>query len=188
VEGRVYLLRDGKVAPAGRVLSGTSQTDLLHALAAGPTSAERQAGLTIAGSGSRLRLAEVVYTLTQLNPTGHVTYDGKTYSRSDFEDVTPTILVESPLPFEAVRSPLRATGTANTFEATFQYELTEANGTVIAKHFVTATSGNGVRGTFEITIPFTVTSADRGTLTVYDNDAATGKRIHEVDIPLTLAP
>src|SRR5947209_17298714 len=122
--GHVYFLRDGKVAPVARVLSGTSQTEALRALGAGPTSAEQQAGLTSAESGSRLWLAQVVYTLTQLDPAGHVTYAGHTYTRADFEDETPLILVESPLPFAKVTSPLRATGTANTFEATFQYELT----------------------------------------------------------------
>ena len=53
---------------------------------------------------------------------------GKSYTRADFEEQTPIILVESPLPFEEVTSPLRVTGTANTFEATFQYELLDARG------------------------------------------------------------
>ena len=185
---RIYLLHDGKVWPVGRLVSGTSQADLLTALAAGPTSPEQNAGLTsdMTMPASRARLAQIVYTLTQFDPKGSVAVGGKRYTRADFEDETPAILVESPLPFARVTSPIHATGTANTFEATFQYELKDAAGNVLAKHFVTATSGNGVRGTFDVSIPFTVPRTQNGTLTVYENSAATGERINEVSIPLTL--
>ena len=109
---------------------------------------------------------------------------GKSYTRADFEDLTPAILVESPLPFASVSSPLRVWGTANTFEATFEYELLDSAGKALAKHFVTATSGSGTRGTYDITIRFT---SPRGTgkLVVYELSAADGSRIHQVEIPLT---
>jgi hypothetical protein len=57
---------------------------------------------------------------------------------------------------------------------------------VLAKHFVTASSGNGVRGTFDVTVPFRLTQTGAGTLSVYENSAANGKRINQVDIPLQL--
>ena len=63
-------------------------------------------------------LAQIVYTLTQFPTVESVEIDGESYTRADFEEQTPSVLVESPLPFEEVTSPLRATGTANTFEAT----------------------------------------------------------------------
>ncbi len=107
----------------------------------------------------RLGLAQIVYTLSQFDPSQSVDFDGHATTRADFEDETPLILVESPLPFQVVHSPLRLAGTANTFEATFQYELKDAAGKMLAKHFVTATSGSGLRGTFDVTIPFTVSSA-----------------------------
>jgi len=100
----------------------------------------------------------------------------------------PAIVVDTPRPHEHVQSPLHLSGTSDTFEATFQYELTDASGRVIAKHFVTATSGNGVRGTYAVKIPFAVARTQHGTLSVYEDDAATGKRLHETDVPLTLAP
>src|SRR5207237_9004448 len=53
MEEHIYFLRDGKVAPVARVLFGTSQTEALRSLEAGPTPAEHQAGLPGAGSGSR---------------------------------------------------------------------------------------------------------------------------------------
>jgi hypothetical protein len=189
----VYLVRDGKVAPVARDLPGTSESDLLPTLEAGPTPEEERAGLTTTpdlgnSPGSRRWLAQVVYTLSQFDPAGRVTYEGKSYTRADFEDETPLILVESPLPFEAVRSPLRATGTANTFEATFDYDLVGPDGKVIAHHFVTATSGSGTRGTFDFTVPFTVSRSGPGKLVVYELSAKDGSRIHQVEIPLQLEP
>ena len=55
-------------------------------------------------------------------PNGHSTSrsTGAHYTRADFEDETPAILVESPLAFETVSNPIHATGTANTFEANVQ--------------------------------------------------------------------
>ena len=187
---RVYLMRDGKVAPTGRVIgtSGAevSADELLSLLRAGPSTKDREAGLTGAPLDTRQGLAEIVYTLSQFAPPKPVTYQGKSYSRSDFEDETPAILVESPLPFQAVSSPLRVTGTANTFEATFEYELRDPVGKVLSHNFVTATSGSGTRGTFDFTIPFEAPNG-LGKLVVYESSAADGSRIHAVEIPLTLA-
>ena len=187
----VYFLRDGKVAPVFRLLPGTSRSDLLTVLETGPTAAERSAGLSTdmgAGRSARTRLAQIVYTFTQFDPAATVTVEGKSYRRSDFENETPLILVESPLPFARIASPLRVTGTANTFEATFDYDLVGPDGKVIAHDFVTATSGNGVRGTFDFTIPFTVSQAGPGKLVVYEISAADGTRVHQSEVPLTLEP
>jgi hypothetical protein len=129
-------------------------------------------------------LAQVVYTLTQF-PTVK-TVNGK--SRADVEDSVPQILVERPTPGASVTSPLHVTGNANTFEATFQYKLLAADGTVLAKNFVTATSGTGTRGTFDFTVDFTVDVAQDGKLVVYENSAEDGSVIHERDIPLRLTP
>ena len=92
-------------------------------------------------------LAQVVYTLTQFPEVEEVEVQEEFATRADFEDLTPAILVESPLAFEDVASPLRVMGTANTFEANFQYELTDTDGRIVDESFVTATSGSGTRGT-----------------------------------------
>jgi hypothetical protein len=210
---RVYFLLNGKVQPVARTVPSTRAvaTAAYTELVKGPTLQETGIGLTTsmpadAGSGWKIgigsdglltldsdplagaALAQAVYTLTQFPGRQTVVVNGTKHTRNDFEDVTPAILVELPLPFERVAGKLRLAGSSNTFEATFQYELADASGTVLAKHFVTATSGNGVRGTFDVTIPFTVAGVQDGTLGVYENSAATGKRVHEVDIPLTLQP
>jgi len=187
---RVYLLRDGKVAPTGRVIAAppgkVSDDTLLELLRAGPSTKDREAGLTDAPLDTRPGLAEIVYTLSQEAPSQPVSYKGKSYTRLDFEDETPAILVESPLPFQAVSAPLRVTGTANTFEATFEYELTDPDGKVLSHDFVTATSGRGTRGTFDFTIPFEAPNG-LGNLVVYERSAADGSKTHVVEIPLSLA-
>jgi hypothetical protein len=185
VAARVYLLRDGKVAPVTRTVGSTTRDSLLQALDAGPTADEQAAGFTAPAAG-RGRTAAIVYTLSQLDPKTSVEVGDKQYTRADFEDLTPAILVESPLPFAAVSAPVRVTGTANTFEATFDYELLDPAGKVLSHHFVTATSGSGTRGTFDFTIPFEAPNGI-GKLDVFERSAADGSRIHQVEIPLTLA-
>ena len=135
---------------------------------------------------SRTGLAQIVYTLTQFPTVKAVEIGGKRYTRADFEDETPLILVETPLPFEKVANPIRAKGTANTFEATFQYEVVDPSGKVVDTHFVTATSGTGQRGTFDFTTKrYTGPSGD-GALVVFEHSAKDGSRIHEVRIPVEL--
>ena len=179
---RIYFVRDGKVAPVSRRLA-ISRSSLLGALTAGPTGAEGRLGLS-GGTG----LAEAVYTLSQFDPLKPVAVRGRRYTRSDFEDAMPPILVESPLPLETVHGPaLHASGTANTFEATFNYELRDPDGKVVAHHFVTATSGSGMRGTFDFTAPFTIHRSGMGKLVVFELSAENGKRIHFAEVPLQLS-
>ena len=165
----------------------------LQALAEDPdTEVPPNLSLTIADgkahvSGSALSpgaTAQVVYTLTQFPTVRSV--NGKT--RKDVEGFVPAILVEHPAPDEAVTSPLRVTGNANTYEATFEYDLKDENGRVLSHHFVTATSGTGTRGTFDFSVPFTVTHEGDGTLVVYERSAADGSIIHRREIPLRLRP
>ena len=151
---------------------------------------------------TRERLAQIVYTLTQfptvktvrlridghtVSPLGGVRLD-RGLTRTDFETETPAIFVESPGFATAVSSPFTVRGTANTFEATFEWELRGASGEVLAKHFETATSGTGTRGTFSFAVAFRVGSTTQGSLVVFERSAADGSRIHVRSIPLTLQP
>ena len=207
---KVYFLRNEKVQPIPRFVS-TTEPSWLGAwkdLAVGPTGETPLGvltalrleggawtlGLTSDGLLSlstvelpRAFLAQAVYTLTQFAAKRPVIVNGKRYTRADFEAETPTILVESPLPEAQVKSPLRITGTANTFEATFQYELVDSGGKIVAKHFVTATSGSGTRGTFDFTVEYPAGHSGPGKLVVYESSAKDGSRIHVVEIPLQLA-
>jgi len=149
-----------------------------------------------------LRLAQVVYTLTQFPTVSEVSFqlDGQPVTafggegiildhpvgRADYEDMTPAILVESPALGDIVTSPVHITGSANTFEATFVVELLDANGQVVAEKQVMATSGTGTRGTFAVDVPFTVDQAGNGTLKVFEQSAKDGSPINTVDIPIKL--
>jgi len=206
---KVYLLRDGQVWPVARTTGDILFEPLgVGELLRGPTDAERdELGLTTAlpegigiadvdvsrGYGvstiafegsddlSREALAQLVFTETAFSGSHAVRVGGRRYTRADFEEQTPSVLVESPLPFEEVASPLRVTGSANTFEANFQYELKDADGDVVDESFVTATSGSGTRGTFDFT---TGAFDDVATLVVFETSAEDGSRIREVEIPL----
>jgi germination protein M len=214
IDVRVYWLRDGKVWPALReVDEDGAEAAALDALLGGPTEQERLeldfstaipdgtestdlevdggvARVTLTGDLPEEPLAQLVYTLTQFAPdqSVEVTTDAGTrsFDRGDFEDLTPAILVESPLSFEEVESPLEATGTANTFEADFQYELTDTDGIIIAENFVRATSGTGTRGTFAFTVPFEVNFDGVGSLIVFESSANDGSRINLVEIPVRM--
>jgi hypothetical protein len=129
-------------------------------------------------------LAQVVYALTSFPTVRSV--NGKT--RADVEEFVPPILVEQPSRGATVTSPLHVTGNANTFEATFNYKLEDANGKPLAKDFVTASSGTGTRGTFDFTIPFSVDAPQDGALRVFERSAEDGSVVHERVIPLRLSP
>ena len=209
---RVYFMRDGYVQPVVREVPKTPAVAkaALDALQEGPTAAEADLGLVnslesyedlsvrlekdgvlrvseVRGAAEPA-LAQIVYTFTQFPTVKQVAVQGKRYTRADFEDWTPAILVESPLPFETVSNPLRASGTANTFEANFQYELVDPAGKVVDENFVTATSGTGTRGTFDFTTKRYTGPVGEGTLVVFELSAKDGSRINEVRIPVQLSP
>lgn len=159
------------------------------------------------GGGSFLmlaRLAQVVYTLTQFPTVEQVRFelDGQPVevfssegivldqpvNRAAYEDLTPAILVETPAFGDTVSGPLQASGTANVFEATFQIEILDDAGNQLAHQVVTATSGSGMRGTFDVTIPFEVSEPGSGTVVAYELSAKDGSRINEVRIPVEFQP
>jgi germination protein M len=209
----VYFLRDGKVGAASRAVVAGPQigraaiTELLE----GPGRIEEAAGMrTSIPSGTQLEAlsiseglaevefsnpldteanAQVVYTLTQFPTVRMVSIEHmQPLDRADLEEFAPSVLVESPTVGEQVSSPLRIIGTANTFEATFNVEVVDAKGRVLGKRFVTATSGSGTRGTFDAEVPFKATGAGLGKLIVFELSAEDGSRIHQVEIPLQIAP
>lgn len=207
----LYFLREGELAVVRREVAGTPAVAraALEALADGPTAAERGANLAtrvpdgleitqlaIEGGTARTELqpcppmAQVVFTLTQFPSVRRVRsscLEGGAVSRGDFEEDLPAIFVESPAQGEEVRSPLRIRGTANTFEANFQINVVDWDGRIVKEQFATATSGTGTRGTFDVTVPFTV---DRpgGALIVFEDSAKDGRPMNVVEIPLRLQP
>jgi hypothetical protein len=203
----LYFLQDGKVWPEQRsIVSGPAvATTTINQLLEGPESQlttaipleTRLSGLTINGGvGSielepaltdRKALAQIAYTLMQFETVKRVSFNGGApVGARAFEAQTPAILVESPLAGEEVESGFEVTGTANTFEATFQYELLDAGEKVLKKDFVTATSGSGTRGVFSFTVPYEVSGPTEGRLVVFEISAEDGSRTNERSIPLSL--
>jgi germination protein M len=211
-ELRVYFLHEGKVWPVLREVdtTGGEATAALTALLDGPTGQEEadldlttaipeaseDADVSVEDGVAAVELdveledaglAQVVYTLSQFPEVERVEVQERFLTRGDFEEQTPAILVESPLAFEDVASPLRVTGTANTFEANFEYELTDTDGKIVDQSFVTATSGTGTRGTFDFTTAaYTVPFDGVGALIVFERSAEDGSRMNLVEIPLRM--
>lgn len=209
----VYFLRNGKVGAASRAVVAGPQIGraAMMELLEGPSRPEQAAGLrTSIPSGTLLEglsiskglaevelsqslgseaSAQVVHTLTQFPTVRKVSIDNmQPRGRADQEELSPSVLVESPTVGEQVSSPLRITGTANAFEATFNVEVVDAKGRVLGKRFVTATSGSGTRGTFDAEVPFRANGAGPGKLLVFELSAEDGSRIHEMEIPLQIEP
>ena len=205
----LYFLQGGELAAVQREIPATRAVGLaaLGALAAGPVeglatdlpAGTKFASLTVSGGTARVSvtpplgaarpaIAQIVYTLTQFPSIERVVIgEGRTLTRRSDLPALPAILVDSPGYGDTVSSPLPISGTANTFEATYNYELA-GGGKVLAKGFGTATSGSGTRGTFTKTIRFDVASPVPGKLVVYELSAADGSRIHAREIPLRLEP
>jgi hypothetical protein len=186
--------------PEGTTLLGV---DLSDGLATVDLSGEFASG---GGSSSMLaRVAQVVFTATQFDTveTVTVTLDGASVAsiggegvdatdltRADFPDQTPAILVETPTPGDDVTSPLVATGIANVFEATVNYEITDNDGLIVAEGFVTAAQVEvGRWSPFEISKEFTVERSGLGELIVFSISAEDGSRqdIYEVPVEMTTA-
>ena len=203
----LYFLQDGKVWPEARGIT-TDQaiaTNTIHQLFEG-TDTElttaippetRLGGLTVDGGVASIQLeppltdrkamAQVAYTLLQFPTVRRVSFNGgRPLAAGAFEAQTPAILVQDPLSGETVEPGFEASGTANTFEATFQYELLDENGGVLAKDFVTATSGNGTRGTFRFTVSYAASGPQPGRLVVFEISAEDGSRTNERSLPLAL--
>ncbi|HJP66747.1 MAG TPA: Gmad2 immunoglobulin-like domain-containing protein [Actinomycetota bacterium] len=204
----------------------------LEAMLEGPSSAERKAGVgttipagtkllglniedgiaTVDMSGTyddgggslseRMRLAQMVYTITQFSSVQGVNLrlDGKavdTFSgegivldhpqtRADYDDLLPAILVESPIVGQPVSSPVTVSGTADVFEATVSIRILDASGEIIAESFATATCGTGCRGTYSAKVGYHVDHDQQGTVMVYEASAKDGSPTNVVKIPVTL--
>jgi hypothetical protein len=148
-------------------------------------------------------LAQIVFTATQfatvrgvrvqvghshLMPHSSSGGTDRVLTRSDFEAFSPQVLVESPLYGQTIHSPTRIRGTANTFEAVFQLEITDWDGRIVASQMVMATSGSGTRGTFDVTVPFEVDRLGSGELIAFVYSAKDGSRVVISEIPLNVAP
>jgi hypothetical protein len=188
---------------ASAIRSGTELRDI--SLANGTATVDLDGTFEDGGGSASMqdRVAQVVVTLTRFPTIDHVAFriDGEPVEtiggkgvvvdppvgRLAIENQTPQILVESPLPGDAVTSPIRLRGTANVFEATVSIQVRDEGGDVVLDTFTTATSGNGTRGTFdtELSVP---DASGKLTIVAFEASAEDGRPLHEVDVPIRLVP
>ena len=159
------------------------------------------------------RMAQVVYTLTQFSTITAVTFEiegepltdlpiletiqtnpingpidlSQPLERGDLEPVTPAIFVERPAVGEEITSrcgwPARPR-----LEAAFVLQIRDDDGVALLEQPVTATSGSGNRGTFDITLdPGPILDTEGLTLVAFELSARDGAPINQVEIPLTVA-
>ena len=126
------------------------------------------------------RQAQVTYTLTQFPTVKSVIFQiegvqlGDAVTRTTYAALLPDIWVDRPAFNAAIGNPAHVTGNANVFEATFRMSILDGSGKVIADVQVMATCGTGCRGTFDTTIPYTVSKGQYGTLRAYNPSAKDG--------------
>jgi hypothetical protein len=206
-------------------------TAALDSLLAGPTAAENSAGLRSQipagtqllglriGSGTAtvnlspsftsgdsstmpLRIAQVVYTLTQFPTVTGVLFEingqGVTVlggvpvqapqTAAMYVDKLPAITVQNPAIGEQVTSPVTVSGTANVFEAVVSVRILDSAGHEIARTFSTASCGTGCRGGYSVPLSYSVTEAEPGTVEVFETSPKDGQPVDVQLIPVTLTP
>ena len=172
------------------VADGVATVDLSEAFTSGGGSLAMQ-----------LRVAQVVYTLMQFPTVDRVDFliegeevdgiggEGLPTSYEDpttaFAEVTPAILVTSPVPGEVVSTPLTVEGISTTFEATIQWSLGTTVGKIIGEGFATDGGANGTYDSFEITMDGDG-STGSSVVTVWQDSAETGDRVDVYEVPVTI--
>lgn len=149
------------------------------------------------------RAAQVVFTLSRFDSVAEVVFrqegkpvavqvgDGSLVSRPvgiwDYLEFAAAITVESPVYRGQAADPMRVTGFAAVFEATFQYALTDANGLIIEEGVAMTNNGTGWGG-FDFTIDYRVDREQVGALIVWAHSANDGERIDIREYPVVLVP
>jgi len=157
------------------------------------------------GSASMFgRLAQLVYTATQF-PTvdavrlrldgqpvdsigGEGVIVGAGLNRTGSTSSLPPIFVDRPAWGGAFQSPGRVTGLANVFEAQFLVQVLDSQRRVLVEAPVHATCGTGCWGTFDVTVRYSVATAQWGTLRVFDPSAKDGTPADIREYPVWLTP
>ena len=185
--------------PEGTILLGL---DIADGLATVDLSREFESG---GGSASMFgRLGQVVYTLTQFPTVKQVAFqlDGEPVTvfsgegivldeasdREDYEAFLPSVFLERPTWGATLGNPVRVSGIANVFEATFFVEVRDADGDTLAEERVMATCGTGCWGTFDVSIPYDVSARQEGSVVTYNLSAMDGSIEDLRSYPVTLVP
>lgn len=185
-----------------------ADSELLGIRISGGVATVNLSGEFEAGGGSFSvlgRLAQVVYTLTQFSSVDRVRFelDGEPVTLFSAEGIVldepvgratyrdeflPAIFVDRPAWGAALPYPGRVTGLANVFEAQFRIAVLDRAGRSLVDRQVLASCGTGCWGTFDVTLPYDVSTAQWGTLRVWDLSARDGSRVDVREYPVYLRP
>ena len=173
-------------------------------ISAGTATADFTSSFGSAASPSTmpLRIAQVVYTLTQFPSVTGVRFEingqGVTViggvpvqdpqTAAMYDGYLPAIIVRSPVIGEQVTGPVTVSGTADVFEALVSVRILDSAGGEIARTFTTASCGTGCRGDYSVAVSYTVPKAEPGTIEVFESSAKDGQPINVQQIPVTLTP
>ena len=149
-----------------------------------------------------LRIAQVVYTLTQFPTVTSLRFEidgqGRTViggvpvqspqTRAMYSGYLPAITVQNPVIGEQVTSPVTVSGTADVFEAVVSVRILDSAGKEIARTFTYASCGTGCRGDYSAAVSYSVPRTEPGTVEVFESSAKTGQPVNVQLIPVTLAP
>jgi len=143
------------------------------------------------------RLAQVVYTLTSFpNVTGVVIQVAKVQlvnfagvnmsapiGRTQVTSALPDVLLESPAVGGSLRGELSISG-ITAFDGTYDVDLTDPSGKLLAA--VTNTAAIG--GTFQQSVPFTISSPEIGTIHVFSRSLSDNQASQEYQFTVALTP
>jgi hypothetical protein len=174
-----------------RISSGTATVDLGSSF-----------GSAASPPAMPLRIAQVVYTLTQFPAVTGVRFEvngqGVTViggvpvqspqTRAMYSGYLPAITVQSPVIGEQVTSPVTISGTADVFEAVVSARILDSAGNEIARTFTTASCGTGCRGDYSVTVSYPVPRTEPGIIEVFESSAKNGLPVNVQLIPVTLTP
>jgi len=187
---------------SSQVPAGTSLRGLT--ISSGIATADFSSSFASSASSSvmALRIAQAVYTLTQftnvtgvrfeLNGQGVTSIGGvpvqAPQTRAMYDSYLPAITVQSPVIGDQVTSPVTVSGTADVFEAVVSLRVLDSAGNELARTFTNATCGTGCRGSYAVTISYSVAQSEPGTIEVFETSAKDGQPVNVQQIPVTLAP
>ena len=96
------------------------------------------------------------------------------------------ITMTSPTTNAKLQSPVIIAGDASVFEAALQWRITDQGGRVIAEGITTASMGAPARGTYTVSVPYTVTGETVAFVEVYSRSPKDGNIDELVRVPVTL--
>jgi len=163
-------------APTQPPAAATSAATVLVTGTLAPATAT--SGANVLATGTSAPATSVPATAAGVGLTGQPTTPNPTVVPGQ-PQVVEAVLILTPGNNSSVASPVRVSGDADpTFEQNLVIEITDASGAVIAKQSTTIQGIGAVRGPFDAQVPFNVSTAGPGRISVYSTSPRDGGLVH----------